>query len=132
MTLLVICPARVVSSFAVHVSRSIRSTRCTDALGRTPTFRATEERRDSRALTRVVCAVDSRNRRSSSGSLPAEAIIERARAGDIDLVAMTTHGRSGISRLIFGSVAEQVLRHVTIPVLLVRPVAGEGETSSST
>ncbi len=52
---------------------------------------------------------------------PAEAIIERARAADIDLVAMTTHGRSGISRLLFGSVAEQVVRHVSVPVLLLRP-----------
>jgi nucleotide-binding universal stress UspA family protein len=41
----------------------------------------------------------------------------------VDLVAMTTHGRSGISRLIFGSVAEQVLRHVSVPVLLVRPTS---------
>jgi nucleotide-binding universal stress UspA family protein len=53
----------------------------------------------------------------------AEAIIERSRVGDVDLVAMTTHGRSGISRLIFGSVAEQVLRHVSVPVLLVRPTS---------
>lgn len=51
----------------------------------------------------------------------AEAIIERARGEDIALVAMTTHGRSGISRLIFGSVAEQVVRHVSVPVLLLRP-----------
>lgn len=52
---------------------------------------------------------------------PAEAIIERARGTDIALVAMTTHGRSGISRLLFGSVAEQVVRHVDVPVLLLRP-----------
>lgn len=57
---------------------------------------------------------------------PAEAIIERARGEGIDLVAMTTHGRSGINRLLFGSVAEQVVRHVSIPVLLVHPVA-QGE-----
>jgi nucleotide-binding universal stress UspA family protein len=53
---------------------------------------------------------------------PAEAIIERARSEDIALVAMTTHGRSGISRLLFGSVAEQVVRHVEVPVLLLRPM----------
>lgn len=52
---------------------------------------------------------------------PAESIIERARGEDIALVAMTTHGRSGISRLLFGSVAEQVVRHVDVPVLLLRP-----------
>lgn len=58
---------------------------------------------------------------------PAEAIIERANGGDIDVVAMTTHGRSGISRLLFGSVAEQVVRHVSVPVLLLRPRSGSDE-----
>ena len=51
----------------------------------------------------------------------ADAIIERTRANDIDLIAMTTHGRSGITRLLFGSVAEQVVRHTAVPVLLIRP-----------
>jgi nucleotide-binding universal stress UspA family protein len=54
---------------------------------------------------------------------PAEAIIERARAQDVDLIAMTTHGRSGLSRLLFGSVAEQIVRHTAVPVLLLRPTA---------
>lgn len=51
----------------------------------------------------------------------AEGILAHADANQIDLVAMTTHGRSGISRLIFGSVAEHVVRHATIPVLVLRP-----------
>jgi len=50
----------------------------------------------------------------------ATTIIERARAHGADLIAMTTHGRSGLGRLFFGSVAEEVLRHATCPVLLVR------------
>jgi nucleotide-binding universal stress UspA family protein len=33
---------------------------------------------------------------------------------------MTTHGRSGLGRLLFGSVAESVLRHAEIPVFLMR------------
>ncbi len=40
---------------------------------------------------------------------------------EIDLVAMTTHGRSGLSKLLFGSVAEEVFRQVRVPVLLLRP-----------
>ncbi len=52
---------------------------------------------------------------------PAEMIIERTRRDDIALVAMTSHGRSGISRLLFGSVAEQIVRHVDVPVLILRP-----------
>ncbi len=41
-------------------------------------------------------------------------------AEDADLVAMTTHGRTGLSRWWFGSVAEQVLRHCTRPLLVAR------------
>lgn len=50
---------------------------------------------------------------------PAQAIIERADAGGT-LVVMTTHGRSGIGRMVLGSVTDQVLRHGHAPVLVVR------------
>ncbi|MCB9136831.1 MAG: universal stress protein [Caldilineaceae bacterium] len=54
---------------------------------------------------------------------PARRIIEFVNESDIDLVAMATHGRSGLGRLVMGSVAEQVLRGVGVPVLLTRPEA---------
>jgi len=54
---------------------------------------------------------------------PAEAIIQYATTHAIDLIIMATHGRSGISRWAFGSVAEKVLRQSPVPLLL-RPVAG--------
>ncbi|MCX7622483.1 MAG: universal stress protein [Thermomicrobium sp.] len=38
-----------------------------------------------------------------------------------DLVVMATHGRSGLSRVVFGSVAERLLREGTVPLLLIRP-----------
>ncbi|NOX64099.1 MAG: universal stress protein [Chloroflexi bacterium] len=50
----------------------------------------------------------------------AVAIVEYAREHDIDLIVMSTHGRGGLSRLVFGSVAEGVLRQAPCPVLLVR------------
>lgn len=50
------------------------------------------------------------------------AIVEQARQLPADLIALTTHGRSGLSRLVFGSIAESVLRHAPCPVLLVRVV----------
>jgi nucleotide-binding universal stress UspA family protein len=50
----------------------------------------------------------------------ASTIIERATALGADLIAMTTHGRSGLRHLIFGSVAEAVVQHAACPVLLVR------------
>jgi nucleotide-binding universal stress UspA family protein len=52
---------------------------------------------------------------------PVETIIEMAEREGADLVAMATHGRSGLSHLLQGSVAEQVLRRLHIPVLLVHP-----------
>ena len=39
---------------------------------------------------------------------------------DVDLVVMGTHGRTGLRHVLLGSVAENVLRHTTVPVLLVR------------
>ncbi len=49
-----------------------------------------------------------------------DAIVEAARSHNANLIAMTTHGRSGLGRLVFGSVAEGVLHHAPCPVLLVR------------
>lgn len=51
----------------------------------------------------------------------AETIVELAHSVSADLVAMTTHGRTGLDRAISGSVAEEVMRKVEIPVLLVKP-----------
>ncbi|HEV8616804.1 MAG TPA: universal stress protein [Methylomirabilota bacterium] len=51
---------------------------------------------------------------------PADAIVEAAREAGADLIAMSTHGRSGLGRLLFGSVAEQVLRQADVPVFMMR------------
>ena len=50
----------------------------------------------------------------------AEAIIEAARVRKVDLIVMSTHGRSGLGRLVLGSVAETVLRGTSTPILLLR------------
>ena len=47
-------------------------------------------------------------------------ILQAARDGGTDLIAMNTHGRSGFGRLLFGSVAEQVLRQAEVPVFMMR------------
>lgn len=59
------------------------------------------------------------------GEDPAQEILEFIKEQDIDLVAMTTHGRTGLRRLLFGSVAEAVLHHVSVPVMLLRPAEEE-------
>ncbi len=56
--------------------------------------------------------------------LPVEAIRRVAAETQADLIALGTHGRSGINRLMLGSVAERVLRESRIPVLTVRGEAG--------
>ena len=55
----------------------------------------------------------------------AEEIIRYTEENDIDLILMATHSRSGIKRLVVGSVTEKVLRTTNVPIWLVRP--GEPE-----
>ena len=57
----------------------------------------------------------------------ADEIVERARALNVSLIVMTTHGRSGLARAFFGSVADSVLRHASCPVLLIRIPKGEND-----
>ncbi|MFD1588802.1 universal stress protein [Halorientalis brevis] len=51
---------------------------------------------------------------------PAESILEYTASHDVDLVAMGTHGRTGLDRYVTGSVTEHVVRHADVPVLSVR------------
>jgi len=55
------------------------------------------------------------------GDVAAQIITYAERQG-FDLVAMATHGRSGIDRFVMGSIAEKVVRHTTKPVLLIRAI----------
>jgi len=50
----------------------------------------------------------------------ADEILDHANQQDIDLIAMSTHGRSGVKRWLLGSVAEKILRHATKPIFLAR------------
>ena len=50
----------------------------------------------------------------------AEEILDHVAMKDIDMVAMSTHGRSGVGRWLLGSVAEKILRHSPKPIFLVR------------
>lgn len=51
---------------------------------------------------------------------PAQTIIEYATENDVDQIVMGSHGRSGVSRLLLGSVAETVVRRASVPVTVVR------------
>ncbi len=52
---------------------------------------------------------------------PALEIVDFARSHEIDLIAMSTHGRTGLDHLILGSVAERVVLETRLPVLVMRP-----------
>jgi len=55
---------------------------------------------------------------------PAETLLEESQLRHCDLILLTTHGRSGLGRLLYGSVAESVLARSDVPVLLVRASGG--------
>jgi nucleotide-binding universal stress UspA family protein len=54
------------------------------------------------------------------------ALTDFAHKNSFDLIIIATHGRSGITRLVWGSVAEHILRNVNVPVLMVRAVKTAG------
>ena len=56
---------------------------------------------------------------------PASTIIDHAAEGRFDLIVMGTHGRTGLSHLLMGSVAEHVVRTAGCPVLTIRGTAPE-------
>jgi nucleotide-binding universal stress UspA family protein len=55
------------------------------------------------------------------GHSVAEALLDLAHPERIDLVAIATHGRGGVQRLLLGSVADKLIRGAGPPVLVVRP-----------
>jgi len=54
--------------------------------------------------------------------LAAETIVDFAEQNQVGLIAIATHGEGGIKRLVFGSIADYVLRNATLPILVIRPV----------
>ncbi len=56
---------------------------------------------------------------------PAEMLEQEAEAAGVDLVVMTTHARGGLARAWLGSVADELVRHLRVPLLLTRPSSGE-------
>jgi nucleotide-binding universal stress UspA family protein len=62
---------------------------------------------------------------------PVTELVAAARDTGADLIAMTTHGRSGFGRLLFGSVADAVLRQAEIPVLMMRTTERQASTTKA-
>jgi nucleotide-binding universal stress UspA family protein len=62
-------------------------------------------------ITAEVCALEGD---------PADTILNQAKLEHVDLILQTSHGRTGLSRLLLGSVAEKVMRYAPCPVMVVR------------
>jgi len=81
-----------------------------------------------REIDRVIAqAVDAGVRATASiveGSIPADAIVRAAEEGKTDLLVLGTHGRTGVVRLVLGSVAARVVATASCPVLTVRSTDG--------
>ena len=86
---------------------------------------AEEERAAARQLEAAAAELASAgltvHRSIEEHTQPAVGIAERASRGGADLIALATHGRTGLARLVAGSVALEVVRRVDVPVLTVRP-----------
>jgi nucleotide-binding universal stress UspA family protein len=63
----------------------------------------------------VACTTD-----QTSSDFPADAIVHAAAQHRCDLIAMATHGRSGVTRLMLGSETQKVIAHANVPVLVLR------------
>ncbi len=59
---------------------------------------------------------------------PGRMLLEYAHEKDIDLIVMGTHGRTGFSRLLMGSVAEEIVRRAECPVLTIKTPSANEET----
>jgi nucleotide-binding universal stress UspA family protein len=56
-------------------------------------------------------------------------IVRTATEREVDLIVISSHGRTGLGRIIFGSTAEAVVRHASCPVLVVKPPPQEEESN---
>jgi nucleotide-binding universal stress UspA family protein len=83
-------------------------------------LRAEVEASLARAIQRL-CDGGVNTRVEMAFGRPADEIVDFAEREKVDMIAMSTHGRSGLTRWIFGSVTDKVLHGTHVPILLVRP-----------
>lgn len=114
----------------LHVLHVVEPTLSNDVLGMSgyvgaiPALQITDDKAAARRLEAIVTDDDRRTLRARTVlrayDAPAHVIVEYARDEAIDLIVIGTHGRTGLSHLVMGSVAEKVVRTAPCPVLTVR------------
>ena len=84
-----------------------------------------EELAATKALLEEADYTVSREVRFGSAAQEIERFIKEAQ---VDLVAMTTYARTGLSKLLYGSIAEHLMRHASIPLLVLHPAEQAGKS----
>lgn len=88
-----------------------------------PEFMAEVEKNEQAALARVVGDLVAQGLQAESVfkvGTAYGAIVDAARELDVDMIILATHGRKGVSHLVFGSTAEKVVRMAPCPVLTIK------------
>ena len=95
----------------------------------TPIAKVLREEAESRVyLKRMAQRLRKKGLKVSSVTIsgdPGETIVGYAKENAVDLIALSTHGRSGLGRLAFGSVADFVLKRSGLPILIRKPKEAE-------
>ena len=127
--------ARHAIGLAADVEADLHTLSVVDALEVNPTLSSVDDEdpksQFEASATRAVESVAELARPHLDGEIttavewgrPFRRITEYATSLDVDLIVMGTHGRSGLTRLVLGSVAEKVLRTTDVPTILVPPEA---------
>jgi len=118
------CGSRVVL-LEVSLSPSATVEPLTGFYRTTPIEKILREEAESRAyLQRLAQHLRKKGLKVSSVTVPGDpgaTIVSYAKENAVDLIALSTHGRSGLSRLAFGSVADFVLKRSGLPILIRKP-----------
>jgi nucleotide-binding universal stress UspA family protein len=99
-------------------------------------FHDEEKASASAYLEKVAQRLKSRGHRAETRVVVSEqaavALLDATKQAKADLIALSTHGRRGLSRLFLGSVADKVLRGTSLPILIHRPAAAQVGQSANT
>jgi len=108
---------------AEELHRSTDSTEFRRARSEMTVIFGKKQKQAERYLRRIAEKLESKGVKVHTEMLfwpPAEAIASYAKQNGADIIVMSSHGRSGVSRWAYGSVADKVLRSSCVPVLIIR------------
>ena len=109
--------------YVMHASESMHSNVGMEGYFYDPAITANLEKNEKETLNRITEELRSQGIEAEPIFVvgrPYMEIVQKAKELDVDLITLATHGRSGLSHLVFGSVAEKVVRLAPCPVLTIK------------